>query len=219
MPKVSVILPVYQADAYLGRTLRSLFSQTLDDIEYIIVDDASTDRSMEIVDAILSQYPGRESQVKIIKHPHNTGVGTARHDGLMQATGEYLIHCDADDWLEPEAYELMYDMAVDNDADIVVCDFVMEHDNRSSLSRHNTANRRSDTQLLEDILVRRAHAAVWNKMIRRSFILHHHIDFTQGLRVCEDLMFCLHALICNPKISYLQRPLYHYDRNINPNPL
>lgn len=218
MPKVSVILPVYQADGFLARTLRSLFGQTLEDMEYIIVDDASTDRSMAIVDAILSHYPERRSQVVILTHRYNTGVGTARHDGLLRATGDYVIHCDADDWLEPEAYQLMYETAVRTDADMVICDFVVEHNNRKSMSRHEQANR-SDTRLLDDILTRRAHAAVWNKMIRRSFIERHSIDFTRGLRVCEDLMFCLRALIYNPRISYLHQPLYHYDRSINPNPL
>ena len=88
MPKVSVIVPVYGVEKYIERCARSLFEQTLDDIEYIFVDDCSPDRSIEILNQVIGEYPGRKDQVQIIHHASNQGLALARQTGLKAATGE-----------------------------------------------------------------------------------------------------------------------------------
>ena len=97
MPKVSVIVPVYNAEKYIERCVRSLYNQTLDDIEYIFVDDCTPDNSMEVLQKVMDEYPKRKLHTKIIIHTTNTGQSGSRKDGILAATGDYIIHCDADD--------------------------------------------------------------------------------------------------------------------------
>lgn len=102
-PKISVIIPVYGVERYIEQCACSLFEQTMQDgIEFIFVDDCSPDKSIEILENVLREYPHREQQVKIIRHTENQGLGGARKTGMEYATGEYIIHCDSDDWVEPE---------------------------------------------------------------------------------------------------------------------
>ena len=108
MPKVSVIVPIYNVEKYIERCLRSLFEQTLDDIEYIFVNDCTPDNSMIILEKILKEYPHRIKQVKIINHEQNQGQAGARTSGMKAMTGEYMIHCDPDDWVELDMYEIMF---------------------------------------------------------------------------------------------------------------
>ena len=96
MPKVSVLVPVYGVEKYIERCARSLFEQTLDDMECIFVDDCTPDDSMQVLVKILSEYPRRKEQVKIIHHETNQGLPAARQSGLKIATGEYIAHCDSD---------------------------------------------------------------------------------------------------------------------------
>ena len=102
-PKVSVIVPIYNRENVIEPCARSLFEQSLNDIEYIYVDDGSKDRSVEVLKNILDNYPKRKTWVKIICQPDNKGVAVARRIGIEHATGEYIIHCDTDDWVDIDA--------------------------------------------------------------------------------------------------------------------
>ena len=121
-PKVSIVVPVYKVEAYIEQFVRSLFEQTLEDLEFIFVDDASPDESVAIIKRVLDEYPQRKGQVKFIRHEHNMDLPQTRKDGLNAATGEYLIYVDSDDWVEPNYAELLYTKAQETNADIVVCD-------------------------------------------------------------------------------------------------
>ena len=114
MPKVSVIIAVYGAEKYIERCARSLFEQTLNDIEYIFVDDCSPDKSIEILISVLDDYPHRKKQVRIIRNHSNLGVGGTRTVGMKAATGDYLIHCDPDEGVEHNMYELLYNKAIED---------------------------------------------------------------------------------------------------------
>jgi glycosyltransferase involved in cell wall biosynthesis len=131
IPKISIIIPVFRVEKYIERCVRSLFEQTLDDIEYIFINDCTPDNSMMILSNLIEQYPYRKSQVKIIHHTINKGVSAARNAGLKTATGEYIIHCDSDDWVEKDMYESLYDKAIAEDADMVGCDFYCEYKKKS----------------------------------------------------------------------------------------
>lgn len=100
MIKVSVIIPVYNVEKYIEHCARSLMEQTLMDIEYIFVDDCTPDHSMEILQRVLTDYPERLESIRIIHHTQNSGLATVRNTGLQIAQGEYIIHCDSDDWVE-----------------------------------------------------------------------------------------------------------------------
>src|SRR5690606_34101887 len=104
---ISVVIPIYNVEKYIERCVRSLFEQTLQNVEYIFVDDSSLDRSVEIVKQILNEYVDRQSHVHFVEHPQNRGLPAARNSGVSKAKGDYIFHCDSDDWLEKDAlYEL-----------------------------------------------------------------------------------------------------------------
>ena len=123
MPKVSIIVPVYGVEKYIERCARSLFEQTLDDIEYLFIDDCTPDKSVEILKRVLEEYPHRKSQVVIHRMEQNSGQAKVREWGMRNATGEYLIHCDSDDWVDMDMYRIMYEEAKRTDADIVMCGY------------------------------------------------------------------------------------------------
>ena len=118
MPKVSIIVPVYKAEAYLHRCVDSILAQTFTDFELLLIDDGSPDRSGEICD----EYAQKDSRIRVI-HKENGGVSSARQRGLDEAVGEYTIHVDSDDWVEPNMLEELYKKAKQDDADIVICDY------------------------------------------------------------------------------------------------
>ncbi len=105
MPKVSVIIPVYGVEKYIERCARSLFEQTLDDIEYLFIDDCTPDKSIEMLKQVLEDYPHRKPQVVIHRMEQNSGQAAVRKWGMQNAIGDYVIHCDSDDWVELTMYE------------------------------------------------------------------------------------------------------------------
>ena len=122
IPKFSIVVPVYKVEAYLERCLGSLISQTLTDIEIILVDDGSPDNCPRICD----QYAKKDSRIKVI-HQKNAGVSAARNKGLEYATGEWILFCDSDDWMEANACEVLYQTGIEKNVDSVVGDIKIIH--------------------------------------------------------------------------------------------
>lgn len=120
-PKVSIVVPIYNVEAYLSRCLDSILSQTLQDIEVIAVNDGSTDASGEILD----QYASKDTRIIVI-HKKNGGVSAARNDGIQLVKGEYIGFVDPDDWIDHDMYEALYHSAVEEKADIVMCTYMRE---------------------------------------------------------------------------------------------
>lgn len=208
--KVSVIIPIYGVEQYIERCARSLFGQTMhSDIEFIFVNDCTPDRSIEILLNTLKDYPERTEQVAILTHAANKGLAATRKTGVRAARGEYIIHCDSDDWVEPDICQTMYEEAKRTDSDIVVCDYINEYADSSQPVKQefNAANRNR----LIDLIEWRLHCMVWMRMFRRSFYLTFGLD-TPDVNRGEDfpVSFLAHALSSNA--SYLSRPLYHYNR-------
>lgn len=122
--KVSVIIPIYGVEKYIEKCARSLFCQTLDDIEYIFVNDCTLDNSMDILKRVIDEYPQRKPNVHVIQHEQNQGLPQARQTGLRYVTGEFIAHCDSDDWVDVNLYETMYQKACAENSDVVVCQFL-----------------------------------------------------------------------------------------------
>lgn len=120
-PFVSVIVPVYRVEKYIEQCARALFEQTLDNMEFIFVDDCTPDSAMEVLSRVMEDYPARVSQVKILHNEVNRGLPYTRHRGVEVASGDYIIHCDSDDWPEPEMYEKMFAKACEDELDMVIC--------------------------------------------------------------------------------------------------
>lgn len=121
-PKVSVIVPVYGVEKYIERCAISLFEQTLSEMEFIFVDDCSPDRSICELEKVIDKYPSRKDNVTILHHKQNKGLPQARQTGISHASGEFIAHCDSDDWVLPETYHDLYELAARYNADIVAFD-------------------------------------------------------------------------------------------------
>ena len=185
MPKVSVIVPVFNVEKFIGRCVRSLMMQTLSDVEFIFVNDATPDTSMAVLESILAEYPDRASQVKILAHEQNLGLPAARNTGLDAAHGEYIFHCDSDDFVESDMLESMYSSAKDNDADIVWCDWYLSFGQNERYMKQPSYDTASDA--LKGMLGGAMKYNVWNKLIRRRLYVDNGIVFPSGYGMGEDM--------------------------------
>lgn len=208
-PKVSVVIPVYNVEKYIERCLHSLFGQTLDNIEYIFVNDCSTDSSIDKISEILKLYPYRRDQTFVLNHNINRGVGAARTTGINAATGDYIIHCDPDDYVETDMYEKLYDKALDTNADMVVCYYYVEDQNRERIVRKKYA--RTPQECLENMYKRNCHCdCLWDKLVRRKLITQYNIVPYDGCNYAEDFYCVIKMLYYANSLAVVEQPLYHY---------
>lgn len=208
-PEISVIVPVYNAEAYIHRCINSLLAQTFDDFEVILVDDGSLDGS----GAICDDYARKNSRVRVF-HKENGGVASARQLGVDKARGEYTIHTDPDDWVEPTMLEELYYRAKTETADMVICDFLVEEKEGSIYRVQQPTNNSADV-VLEELLLYRLHGSLCNKLIRRECYTLYNIAFVKGLNYCEDYLVCVKLLQKGIKVAYLNKAFYHYDQIVN----
>ena len=212
MPKVTMIIPVYGVEKYIERCARSLFEQTLDDMEFIFVDDCSPDRSIEILESVLEEYPVRQSQTHIIRLPKNGGLPHARKIGLQQATGEYILHCDSDDWVDVTMCEKLYSKAIVDDADMVICDWYRSNGIKHVIHQPREIPIERDAYL-RSMLCRERTYAVRNKLVRKSCYFNS-INLSLENNG-EDMGLILQLFYYCHTISFLTEPLYYYYNNPN----
>ena len=202
--KISVIIPVYNVEKYIEKCLHTLFQQTLSEIEYIFVNDCSNDRSMEVLFKVIELYPLRKPHVKIINHKINKGVAAARTSAMKVMTGEYMAHCDADDWIDSDAYERMYVIAKLEDADMVTCKYYNEPNHADvkgtafSGSAMNNLRKGQYTY------------GLWDKIIRSSIIKDNSIYPFEGINYNEDLNVIVRTLCYSKKVIGMEAPFYHH---------
>lgn len=212
MPVVSVIIPVFRVVPFVERCVRSLMEQTLQDVEFIFVDDASTDGSMDIVRNVVAEY---ERDVKILVHDRNRGLPSARNTGLAAASGTYIYHCDSDDWLEKDMLEKMVASAVDNNSDFVYCDFFLSFTDKE---RYMAQPHFSDKfeALQKGVLTGNMKHNVWNKLIKRQLYIENGIKSPEEhCKGGEDFMV-VKLLRMAEGVSHVTEALYHYNRtNVN----
>lgn len=199
---VSIIVPVYKAEAYLHRCVDSILAQTFTNWELLLIDDGSPDRS----GAICDEYASKDARIRVF-HKENGGVSSARQKGQDEAQGEYTIHADPDDWVEPTMLEELYKKAKADDADMVICDYYMNDGKNQTYITQKPSNLDSNTVLKE--LFQQLHGSCWNKLVRRV-CYSGKADFPDGINCCEDLIWCVKVLKQNPRISYIHKAYYHY---------
>lgn len=203
MPKVSVIVPVYGVEKYIERCARSLFEQTLEDMEFIFVDDCTKDKSMDVLSELIDQYPHRKSQIKILKHKVNLGLPAARQTGIRVAKGDYIAHCDSDDWVTKDAYQIMYDEIVRADADMSICDFFIS----DGVSHHPYYTVLSNTE--ENNLF--VYINIWTRLVKRS-LYENDIHYPK-YAMFEDRVLSIQLTFFSKKIITIDKPLYYYYCN------
>lgn len=208
--KVSVIIPIYNAKDTIKRTLDSLASQTLSEFEVILVDDGSNDGSSTICD----EYANNDNRFKVI-HQLNSGVSKARQSGLRISTGEYSIHCDADDWVEPNMLEDLITKAQNDNSDIVIADFYVNNGKSQTVSKQVPTSL-NEKEILLDLMNNRLFGSLCNKLIKTELYFNNNISFFPGINHCEDLLVCIQLFQLNKiKVSYLPKAYYHYYSNPN----
>ena len=198
MPNVSVIVPFYNVEEYIEKCLETLVSQTLEDIEIIIVNDGSKDKSIEIVNKFLKTYP--EKLVYLEKE--NGGLSDARNYAINYAKGEYIAFLDSDDYVEKDMYEKMYELAKKENSDMVECNFYWEYPNKIKEDIGVTYNGKNE--MLEKIRV-----VAWNKLIKREILVNSKVYFPKGY-CYEDVEFTYKLIPYIETVSFLKKPCVHY---------
>lgn len=199
MPKVSIIIPIYNVEEYIEKALNSVYEQSLSDIEIICVDDCSKDKSREIV----QEYTNKDKRFKLISLDKNKGQGIARNIGIQQAQGEYLMFLDPDDWYAKNTCEIAYNNISSHSGDIATFNFFRYYEKDNKLEILNLSN-----------TLRPIEGCSTKHIYRTQFIKENNIEFGTG-RNCEDNPFFLKAMILTDKISLINIPLYYYRTRKN----
>lgn len=204
---VSVIIPIYKVEKYIARCAESLMQQTLKDVEYIFVDDATPDNSMLVLESVLIKYPERKEQIHIIHHDKNKGLPAARNSGLRAATGDYIFHCDSDDFVEVDMLENLYKAALNQQAEIVWCDWFLSFEkNERYMPQPKYA---SSQDALMAMLSGGMKYNVWNKLIKRSLYEDNRISFPEGHGMGEDMTIIM-LFACASSVHCINKAFYHY---------
>lgn len=206
MMNISLIIPIYNASSYLSSTLEALLSPSSPSIEIILVDDGSTDESPAICD----EYARKDGRIKVFHEAHH-GVAHSRQVGLDHAIGEYILYVDVDDQVQPDMISEMYQLAEVQQADMVICDYrELTHHGEVYHAQKPTAL--DGVTILDDILNGRLYGALWNKMMRREWLMKTKASFPQELTMREDLIFLSQCLPYAQKIVYIAKAYYGYER-------
>lgn len=208
-PKVSVIVPVYNTELYVERAIVSLMEQTIDDVQFIIIDDGSKDNSLSIIKQVIARYPARQDQVILISR-ENCGVAATRAQGMELATGDYVIHFDSDDWAELNWLEAMYIKAIEDNADVVVCDFFEKY-SHVSIYKSQEIGLDRETCLRNLFLGKIANSSC-NKLVARKLLSDNGINFHSGYDMGEDFFVTFLVFLKARRVVHLKEPFYMYNK-------
>ena len=205
--KVSVIIPVYNCEKYIGECIESLINQTLKECEFIFVNDGSSDKSKEIIEG----YAKGDSRIKLINQK-NSGVSVARNTGLENAVGEYIGFVDGDDYIDTHYYEKLYNAAKSNFCEIVICDWKSQI---NSLNLPFEKDKILGQKYIEEniypyFIQYEGMNSVWNKIFKSDLIKKNNIQFPKGIKLGEDAIFNIKAFTYIKRCLYLSYTGYFY---------
>lgn len=212
MPKVTVIVPVYGVEKYIERCARSLFEQTLDDMEFVFVDDCTKDNSIWVLERVIEDYPNRKEQIKILHHEHNKGLSHARETGVNAAVGEYIAHCDSDDWVEHNMYEELYNEAKKLDTDIVKCGFYISSNTDTVIPINHSNNILQQREVLSLLYSWKGWNQIWVLLVKKN--LYNNVVFTDNTMM-EDFFVVAQLYAKCQNVGVYNKPLYYYFQNLN----
>lgn len=209
--KVSILIPVYNAEEYLERCLLSIVKQTYKNIQTIIVNDGSTDRSLKICGDFAEEYSNIE-----IYNQTNSGVAPTRNKLLSKVSGKYFLFVDADDWIEPDMVEILVNIIESDNVDIAVCGNITEWDNQKSevIKSIDNVEKYSQNEAIELFLYhKRLNGSLWNKLIKTEIA--NGVEFDASVSYGEDALFIWECLKRVNSIAMIKAQLYHYQVNYN----
>ena len=216
-PLISVIVPVYKVEKFLNRCVESIVNQTYKNLEIILVDDGSPDNCPKMCD----EWAQKDKRIKII-HQKNSGVSSARNNGIKQATGDYIAFVDSDDWIEPETYESVLNLALSENADLTFFKYLLidENGNKQYLNEINLCKEKIKNLEYYFLLNSRngndSHTIMGSivRVLFKSNIIKD-MSFNTNLKLAEDLLFLLHVLAKTDRISVCDKYYYNYFFNVN----
>ncbi len=211
-PKVSILVPIYGVEKHIKRCAHSLFCQTFKDIEYIFVDDCAKDKSIRILKDEIAKHSEIITKSSIIHHESNKGIAASRKTALEAAKGQYILFVDSDDYIETDMVQLLYNKAIEVDADIVFCSFLNEYSNNTSEIFHvkPTENK---VEIVNNAF---SYPSFWNKMFKRELLITNKLEIQDGINYGEDLSIVPQLIYYSKTFAFVEKPLYHYVHyNIN----
>ena len=218
MEKISVIVPVYNAEQYLNRCLDSIIRQTYKNIEILLIDDGSTDKSLDIC----KEYENKDARIIVI-HQENKGVSAARNNGLEHAVGEYIAFVDSDDYIDTNMYQSMLEISRRYNADIVLCDCLKEYKDHSALYTHPIREGFYNKNQLEEeyyqhlIMMENieypATISNWLMLIKNNNVPR----YIEGIKYSEDLLFGAQAVFSASSFYYMKGSAYYHYNCTNAN--
>ena len=209
MSKISILIPAYNVEKYIARCLDSVIGQTFPDIEIIIVNDGSTDGTRGVV----QEFVSRDPRVKLIDHEENYGVFWARKTLIEASTGDYLMFVDADDTIRPDACELLYTEAIENDADLVVAGYELCFSDGRRVAKTNKLNHGNDARgvvkaMLKDELKRYLFA----KLFEKRLFVDNPPDYLKHFNLCEDEIISYNIAFNVGKAVCISDVVYEYNQ-------
>lgn len=205
--RISVIVPIYNTEKYLNRCIDSILSQTLNDIELILINDCSTDNSLDIINSYKIY-----DNVSIIDPEEKLGPGGARNIGISHAQGEFICFIDSDDYIDKTMLETLYNIATRGKHDIVDCKFYHEGLGREMKTTSNQALGKLDLSKKRELILHSGF--VWGKIIRTSIIKNNNISFREKVSY-EDIDFIREVIVNCNKVYSTDKLLYFHTDNIN----
>lgn len=206
--KISIIIPVYNVELYINDCLKSVFAQSYKDLEIIIVNDKTQDRSMEIIEDLVSKKKDLY-EIKIINHTKNRGLSVARNTGIKESTGDYLFFLDSDDEITPECIDLLVSCLNNRSLDIVVGDYVTIGDRSLPSLQFSNSVIYGNKKIRELYMKERIYGMAWNKLINKAFLLKNKLYFTEGL-IHEDCLWSFQLACHVQSIGFVKHHTYTY---------
>ena len=210
-PKVSIIVPVYNVEKYVGKCIESLIKQTLKDIEIICVDDCSTDNSVSII----QNYAKKDKRIKIVKHTKNSGRSASRNTGIESSHAPYIMCCDSDDFYDETMCAEMFNAIEKSGADIAMCGMNIIYEADENLKQSDDEYYRvknNGTKTITYDLINSCDVSVCNKIFKRSIIDAHGIKFPNGLNY-EDAYWFFVYMLWAKRATFVNKKLYNYIRH------
>ena len=211
---VSICVPIFGVEKYIERCAISLFEQTYQNIEYIFVNDCTPDKSIELLESVIERYPRRRSNVHIITHEENLGLGAARNTAVAAVKGEFLMHVDSDDWIDKDCVRLCVEKQLETGADIVSTDISRVGINKTIV--HHIPNYPLTKDFILALINHTIPNNIWGRLIRTSLYEVNNIKVEGGVNFSEDLNVMPRLAYFASKVEIVSQPMYMYEcRNQN----
>lgn len=211
---VSILVPFYNVEKYVGKCVESLFEQTYKNIEYVFVNDCTPDNSLEIIKDEIQKYHIPTDRLTFIHHEKNMGISASRNECIMNAKGNYILFIDSDDWIEKDMVELLVNAAKTNDADISGCGYTEEYPDKSIDFPQKYTN--DHNEMMKAITLLTIKGVMWKLLIKRSILVENNIVFIPDNNMVDDYLFCCQVFYYAQTFASVNRCLYHYIQ-YNPN--